>query len=95
MDIIIKNMCDNYNDNFDIKKELQEVTPLGLVKSVPELITEIRAEKQKVIVLREAIVKVVSMFIGTEIDVDGNGFVDNFNQGACGLLEEALGQDGK
>lgn len=48
MDIIIKNMCDNYNDNFDIKKELQEVTPLELIKAVPELIEELRAERHKV-----------------------------------------------
>lgn len=48
MDSIIKNMCDNYNDNFDIKKELRDVTPLELVKAVPDLITALRAERKTV-----------------------------------------------
>jgi hypothetical protein len=47
-------------------------------------------------VLREAIKKAVSMFISTEISGSGSGnFVDEFEQGVCGLLEEALSQEGK
>jgi hypothetical protein len=67
-----------------------------LEESNNELVAQLHQSQDRERVLREAIKKAVSMFISTEISGSGSGnFVDEFEQGVCGLLEEALKQEGK
>ena len=61
-----------------------------LVVLKEKLYNQIDTKNATIASLRETIYKAIKSFISTNMDNDGNGFVDMFEQATCSLLGESL-----